>query len=227
MARIDDGRWAREDMFFDCRRELAMSRWDHKNRKGMVRWFGDTDEQRASNWLFNDILFYGKEVSHAQYFSAARAFAARAHKGQRYGTRPYLFHLDCVASLVRRDRLPSNIEEAAYLHDVLEDCPAITEEELTSHFGEAVSRIVVALTKETDESGEEYFGRIRTAGYEAMYVKLADRLCNWHGCPNVPMPPRVRAKYEMQTPLLRATLYVGDLEDNPWIQLEALAQKLR
>ena len=126
----------------------------------------------------------------------AMAFAKEAHEGQsRDDGSPYFLHPWGVA-LILVDEAGVSDEEAlcaAFLHDVMEDCPQVRPEELSGAFGEGVARMVTALTKPAKglfDSGEArmeaYIRRVLDAGEGAFRAKLADRLHNlrtWRGAP--------------------------------------------
>lgn len=118
---------------------------------------------------------------------AARAFAIEAHADQRYGDRPYAFHLDAVVAELLRfhgDDLEEELVVAAYLHDVLEDT-ALTDAALQARFGSRVLELVRAVTRETGvtlrERDDATWRKIReTEG--AVRLKLADRIANVVAC---------------------------------------------
>ncbi len=61
----------------------------------------------------------------------------------------------------------------AVLHDVLEDCPTITQEKLGDLFGFSVAQAVVALSRSEGESWSSYINRVRQNPM-AVLVKIAD-----------------------------------------------------
>ncbi len=75
-------------------------------------------------------------------------FALAAHAGQRRkGTDiPYVSHLLQVAGLVLEHGGSLDQTVAGLLHDVLEDCPGVSEAQLAEEFGPEVARIVGACT---------------------------------------------------------------------------------
>lgn len=167
---------------------------------------------RGSDWLENADDFREKQVDKERphLVRDARQFALAAHAAQRYGTLPYAEHLEQVAERAvgyRGDR----VRAAAYLHDVLEDCPHVTVQDLEQRFGEEVARLVVALTKQAGETREEYFRRIRAAGPEAVYLKLADRLCNVRACLSEQRNDVLLEKYRREQPLLESILVTDEL----------------
>lgn len=114
----------------------------------------------------------------------AREFALQAHGDQQYGTgEPYIVHLDAVVNILKKvysDALPLVVEDAAYLHDVLEDT-SVKPETIEKLFGPRVREIVELLTERPGKNRRERHLRtypaIRTDPL-AVAVKLADRIAN-------------------------------------------------
>ena len=81
-------------------------------------------------------------------FARALRFALTAHGDQkRKGTQiPYVSHLVQVSGLVLEYGGDADQAIAGLLHDALEDCEGVTEEELSRRFGPEVARIVRAVS---------------------------------------------------------------------------------
>jgi (p)ppGpp synthase/HD superfamily hydrolase len=77
----------------------------------------------------------------------AHAFAAKAHAGvfRRWSGEPYVEHCERVAAAVAALGAPPEVIAAAFLHDVVEDCP-ISAAEIEAEFGPAVAELVVEVT---------------------------------------------------------------------------------
>jgi (p)ppGpp synthase/HD superfamily hydrolase len=109
----------------------------------------------------------------------ARDFALKAHGDQRYGDEPYGVHLFAVVQVARDFNCTSTQWKAAFLHDVLEDTAA-TSDQILDLFGPEVLAIVYACTGE----GEDRYDRNQSiyrkiaAHPPAAFVKLADRIAN-------------------------------------------------
>ena len=75
--------------------------------------------------------------------------AVDAHSNQRRKSgEAYVFHPITVAKIVASEiGLDANSIAAALLHDVVEDCPRYTIDDIQQLFGETVARIVNGLTK--------------------------------------------------------------------------------
>lgn len=124
----------------------------------------------------------------------ALAFALDRHAGQYRidDSEPYILHVLRVAVALARDSYgrPSSeiliLVQAALLHDTLEDT-ATTEQELRERFGDAVARIVRAVSHGQEEEPDEvYLSRVAEAGQLAILVKRCDRLDNIRSLENAP-----------------------------------------
>ena len=120
----------------------------------------------------------------------AAHYAAVAHGTQtRKGTGlPYIVHPAEVAELAAGlDGATSVMVAAAWLHDVIEDTD-VDAETLRSHFGDAVTSVVVELTNQftkeahPDKNRKERkrleFERLATVSGEAKVLKMLDRISN-------------------------------------------------
>ena len=87
----------------------------------------------------------------------AIAFAVKAHEGQpRKGTEiPYIFHPLEVGMIVSRITDDEEVIAAAVLHDTVEDCDAVTLDDIRREFGDRVARIVGLESEDKDKSWEE------------------------------------------------------------------------
>lgn len=148
-------------------------------------------DERYSEWL--DFIVENYERTH-QAFN----LACHLHKDQKYGSKPYVYHLKGVARNVLRlapvvlADVPGNYEKmlldavcVAFLHDSMEDVVS-TVAELRSmvnegmtpgyEFGDEVIGPVVNLTRRDNETYSQYvIGRICKCGCSiTKLVKLAD-----------------------------------------------------
>ena len=92
----------------------------------------------------------------------AREFAIAKHGDQKYGSRPYSYHLDQVVSLL--EPYGELAQVIGYLHDVVEDTGTSTEE-VEREFGSTVAACVAVLTDEP--------GTTRKERKEKTYQKMA------------------------------------------------------
>ena len=118
-----------------------------------------------------------------------RDFAIEAHGDQKYGDKPYAYHLDDVVAVLHEFGFRDEAHTAAgYLHDVIEDTD-VTAGDIAVLFGEVVAAAVAFCT---DEPGPNRKTR-KAATYErceraldgdergavvGSVVKLADRIAN-------------------------------------------------
>ena len=118
---------------------------------------------------------------------AAYNFAAVAHKDQKRKTgEPYIIHPIAVARIVAEEMgLGANPVMAAFLHDVIEDCP-YTIDDIRERFGDDVAFLVGVVTKQKKAKYDKSkqvgnFRQILSSvqfDVRAILVKLADRLHN-------------------------------------------------
>jgi hypothetical protein len=117
---------------------------------------------------------------------AARSYAITAHADQKYGERPYAYHLDAVAALLAPYGEEAQI--VGYLHDVVEDTE-VTAADVEARFGKYIVNCVSLLTDESGSSRKErktktYAKLAQVHGQTelALVVKAADRLANVRAC---------------------------------------------
>jgi (p)ppGpp synthase/HD superfamily hydrolase len=107
-------------------------------------------------------------------------FAIDKHFYQKYGDRPYYYHLLGVENIASELGASDEGKLAALLHDVVEDTDA-TFEDVEELAGSEVREIVELLTN-SGESYEEYMTRLLSSGNrDALIVKLSDSLFNFSG----------------------------------------------
>ena len=108
--------------------------------------------------------------------------ACRLHSGQfrKDGITPYIQHPMKVAALLQQWGVcDETIYCAAYLHDVLEDCKNVDENEIITHCSQETLELVKILTKQPDESKDAYIQRVcECASIKALLIKASDRICN-------------------------------------------------
>lgn len=149
-----------------------------------------------------------KEVDHLPRI-LARRFAVKAHGEQKYGKKPYVVHLDAVYAVLSSVGLADEtLGPAGYLHDVLEDCPHVSEAELRETFGDRVGDIVVAVTGEGANRKERFESVARKVSVcpEAIPVKLSDRIANVEA--SKANNPKLFAMYRKEYSTFRNHLYV-------------------
>jgi (p)ppGpp synthase/HD superfamily hydrolase len=155
----------------------------------------------------------------------ARAFAVAAHGDQKYGDRPYSYHLDAVAALVA----PYGDEAAvvAYLHDIVEETTT-TIEEIARRFGQQVATCVELLTDEPGANRRERKAKThaKLATVQGplalvLVVKAADRLANVRACVQ-DHRQGLWQMYRSEHAAFRQAAYRRDLCEPLWTELDAL-----
>lgn len=157
---------------------------------------------------------------------AAKEFAIAKHGTQKYGDRPYSYHLAQVSQVVAQFGYAGDgsIVAAAWLHDTLEDTPT-TYEMLVSEFGKETADIVFGVTSEPGKNREERFRNTApkiASNKKALVVKLADRIANTEA--SLQSNPKLYKMYVKEFPLFKELLYdPANVELLPlWNRLEQL-----
>jgi len=132
-------------------------------------------------------------------------FATKAHRGQTYGSKPYIYHLAKVFDNVKRFGGNESQQIAAWLHDVIEDTP-LTKMDISKAFGPDVAHIVDLVSNKG--SVKDTYKRINR-NRDAVFVKLCDRLANvTEGAKN--------DKYRQLQPVFKSVLYRKGEFENLW-----------
>lgn len=169
----------------------------------------------------------------------ARDFAVQAHGDQKYGNdKPYVVHLDDVAGLLRRFGYDDqDLQDGAFLHDVLEDTK-VTFEELEKAFGGRVALIALFCTdlpgypnRRTRKAAtyakmRAVIDQARTEEapewlWAAVGVKLADQLANIQSCFTGDRPDLWQMYYKERQAFSDA-LYTEGLYHDLWDEYERL-----
>lgn len=102
-----------------------------------------------------------------------------AHKGQKYGEHDYWWRHVCAVERKTKEVFDVDFDLmiVAQLHDNLEDSDEFDSEYLYKVFGVEITDAVIAITKEKDESRNEYIARVKQNEL-ALKVKICDTLCN-------------------------------------------------
>jgi (p)ppGpp synthase/HD superfamily hydrolase len=110
---------------------------------------------------------------------SAEDFARAAHDGQKYGGRPYAWHLESVVAVLAGAGFGADYQAAGWLHDVSEDV-GVPIAALRSRFGDRVADLVKACTgvgRNRKERNACIYERIARCP-DAAIVKVADRIAN-------------------------------------------------
>jgi len=158
--------------------------------------------------------------------SQARLFALATHGDQRYGDKPYSYHLDAVADLVRG--FGEEAEIVAYLHDVVEDTKTSIEE-ITETFGPEIASQVLLITDPQGRSRRERKQKMNVRlisvrlpdGATALIVKAADRLANLRESANRGERSKL-SMYRGEHKAFRAAAYRPGLCDELWHEMDEI-----
>lgn len=128
------------------------------------------------------------------WVAQARTLASEAHAGQQdKAGHPYIEHVARVAAAIDDDDLA---KAAAWLHDVVEDCPQYAPR--LAPFPAPIREIVALLDRHGAPDAHHYYERIRQHP-RALKVKLADIADNAHPRRLLQLAPavaeRLRGKY--------------------------------
>lgn len=150
----------------------------------------------------------------------ARMVAVKAHSGQYYDDIfPYEKHLDDVDNvLTSHGIIAAKLRQAAFLHDVIEDCD-VSYNDIKNYFGLEVAEIVYRVTDELGRNRKERKAKTLpkiAESKDAVIIKLADRIANIQHGGKVDM-------YKKEYEEFRAVLYQHDRLSEPlWETLDGL-----
>lgn len=108
-----------------------------------------------------------------------RNLAIELHGEQKYGDKPYIYHLDLVYELAKKMNLSEDYLVAAYLHDTLEDTN-LTRDKLRSLTNENVEQMVWAVTGFGNNRAERKQSMLqKMESYpDSINLKMIDRYVN-------------------------------------------------
>ena len=160
---------------------------------------------------------------HTQQVSYARDFAVRAHGGQKYGERPYVWHLDAVAAQLAP--FGAQAQVLGYLHDVVEDTD-VPLAEIEATFGAHTAACVALLTDVPGATRRERkaktYAKLAAVGPDlelALIAKAADRLANLSACV-ADGRAELWDTYHGEHPAFRAAAYRPGLCDSLWAAMD-------
>jgi (p)ppGpp synthase/HD superfamily hydrolase len=157
----------------------------------------------------------------------ARTYAIQAHGRQMYGERPYVFHLDQVASLLEMHGEDAQV--IGYLHDTVEDT-TVTEEDVARLFGQFIADCVGLVSdapgpdrKTRKAKTYSRLAKVRGEKELALVVKAADRLANVRMCIKENNHKLLNV-YRREQPIFFRAAYRPGLCDEFWRELQQLLQ---
>lgn len=137
-------------------------------------------------------------------------FAAKYHHGQMYGDVSYMEHLHHVNEIAQRFELSTDIQIAAYLHDILEDTTC-TFERIWMEFGWNIALLIFLVTDEPGtnriERKEKTYPKTATR-LDAVLLKLCDRIANVES--SLETNPKLFQMYKKEQHELVAKLDLND-----------------
>lgn len=142
-------------------------------------------------------------------------FAIAAHGDQKYGDKPYSYHLIRVVEHLRKIGCSQQTIVAGYLHDILEDTP-ISFKTLEEQYGSDVAQDVWACTGVGSNRKERNFSIYLKLSQRptAVPVKLADRLANVSNSKGTKYFDMYKAEHEeFRAAILRAD---PNVMEKPW-----------
>lgn len=147
--------------------------------------------------FIND-LYRWKDV---EYFKVAMDIAIKAHEGQsRDEGTPYIDHINGVINILKEefDIQSDTVLSVAAMHDVLEDSPMYSYEDLQLKFGDLIANAVLLLTKNDNQDFGSYMFNIKNALDMSwlIYVKFADRIHNLRCLKFTNRPDKIKRKCE-------------------------------
>ena len=169
------------------------------------------DENKEITRRYKDMLSVTYQtLSKEDKDNIRKAFdvALDAHKNQRRKTgEPYIYHPIAVAKIVANEiGLGATSIMCALLHDVVEDSPDYTFDDIERLFGETVAKIVSGLTK-ISKLNKEQDASIQAENFRKMLltlnddvrvilIKIADRLHNMQTMDSMPQDKQVKIASE-------------------------------
>ena len=189
-----------------------------------------SEEMSPENAARYDATFQTMSPENRERYDACFELMERAHDGQKrkysgedYSAHPFEVAMDLEFFLYEFTDRYSEDERidlicAAFLHDVAEDCPHITEAEIEEAGGPNVLRLVKELTNPSKGSTLPRAERkrldrehLKTVSREAKIIKLIDRACNLCDMGRPDCPKDFRKKYVAESRLLLEV--IGDADE--------------
>lgn len=151
-------------------------------------------------------------LSDLEDLEKTRAFAISAHGDQKYGDKPYSYHISRVENTLVRFGFTSLVfRKGGLCHDVLEDTN-VTRAELEAVIGKEASDLSFAVTNEPGKNRKERnlltYPKIKAyPNGDAIVLKLADRIVNAEESQD---NPGLLSMYKSEYPGFRVALYTDD-----------------
>lgn len=123
----------------------------------------------------------------SQLIKKALYFATEKHNGQyrKGGQTPYIVHPVLVSYNVLKYTNDDEIISAALLHDVLEDCNDVSEEDLENIFGKRITSLIKEVsflekdrTLNWRENKNNYINKLKNISNDALLIIASDKMSN-------------------------------------------------
>jgi (p)ppGpp synthase/HD superfamily hydrolase len=111
----------------------------------------------------------------------AKIYALHKHSEQKYGNKPYSYHLNQVVCCSKKINSSDSVLIVAWLHDIVEDTDVTLDDLFYLGFNKGIVNSVYCITKQKGESRSEYIKRVKSNKF-ATIVKCSDTFCNYWNC---------------------------------------------
>ena len=114
-----------------------------------------------------------------EFLLKAEEISQIAHKGQKYGKHDYWTRHVCAVERKTKELFGTDFDlrTVAQLHDLKEESDEFDSEYLYKVFGVEITDAVIAITKDKNESRNQYIARVKEND-RALKVKICDTICN-------------------------------------------------
>jgi guanosine-3',5'-bis(diphosphate) 3'-pyrophosphohydrolase len=163
----------------------------------------------------------------------ARNFAIEAHGDQKYGHKPYIYHLDHVYQVCCRFGYTNDssivLQIGCFLHDVAEDTPYSTDEiedvlggsTISEKYAACVKDLVLSVTDFPEGKKKETFTKRTRYNKTGILLKMFDRIANIEAC-LAENKIQILKRYNSEHPLFAEILEPWKVDQNVWNYLEEL-----
>lgn len=163
--------------------------------------------------------------------SYARNYAIQAHGEQKYGKKPYVYHLDHVYQVCCRFGYHDNpvLGMGCFLHDIIEDTLKSVEDVRATLGGSTDSRnyaitvgeLVLSVTDFPSGDKTETFTKRTQHNKQGVLLKMFDRIANIEAC-LAEDKIKVLKKYHSEHHLFVKILKPWEIDQNVWNYLKEL-----
>lgn len=176
---------------------------------------------RAPCWLRT----HAGRLKRIRMIEKAKKFAEKAHKGQFYGSRSYIYHLLKVAEVAARFGFKHDVEFicGCWLHDAVEDTD-VSVSDVRREFGSRVADMVKAVSDIPGKDKRHLFEKLTKNNRDAVLLKTFDRIANLEAC-LAEGKTKLLKKYIKEMPLFFEVLEVENVHEEAAKHLRLLENK--